>query len=91
MVDRTDLQAFADDVGILLRKYNLKSEGFVVSITMHSKDFDVIASGHPDLVHPEMILKNGTIGDIQWGVQILRRRAREDYPPGTFLTPPPDG
>jgi hypothetical protein len=89
MTHKLDFDALAKDVLALLRKYELAPEAFGVSLAIPSKDFDVIAAAYPGH-SPEMILISSGDG-IQWYVQIERRRALEDFPPGATLTPPPDG
>jgi hypothetical protein len=90
MGSRLDLNQLSEDILVILREYGLAPDGFVVSITVPSKDFDAIAAGHSDHIHPEMIRKTGESNKTQWSVQILRRRALEDFPPGAILSPPPD-
>jgi hypothetical protein len=76
MTEGLDFEALARDVLGVLGRYGLSPDAFGVILTIPGKDFDMIAATHP--------------GDIQWHVQIMRRRALEDFPPGAILTPPPD-
>jgi hypothetical protein len=88
MTEGLDFEALARDVLGVLGRYGLSPDAFGVILTIPGKDFDMIAATHPGH-HPEMILISKG-GDIQWHVQIMRRRALEDFPPGAILTPPPD-
>ncbi len=89
-MDELNLEALARDVETVIRRHGLTPDGFVVSISMSGRAFDDVANGHPDHVHPELMRKGRTYDSIQWHVQILRRRALEDFPPGAILAPPPD-
>ncbi len=89
-MDELNLETLAKDVETVIRRRGLTPDGFVVSISMSGRAFDAVANGHPDHTHPEMMARGGTYDNIQWHVQILRRRGLEDFPPGTFLEPPPD-
>lgn len=90
MSHKLDLESLGKNVLAVLQKYGLPLEYFGISTTMSGENFDVIADGHPDLVNPEMMRKSAESDGVQWWVQIMRRRALKDFPPGAILGPPPD-
>ncbi len=87
MTSTLDFDALARDLLAVFRRHGLKPDRFDLHVGMAREDFEALAADHPSR-HPEMISVDR---DGEWSMLIQRRRVREDYPPGAFLTPPPGG
>jgi hypothetical protein len=88
-MSKLDLDAVGQDIRIALHECGLQPTSFAVNLAVTTKDFDAIATDHPDRIGLEIVRKNGITGGVRWQIQILRRRTLEDFPPGAIKTPPP--
>ncbi len=87
-VDRLSLEALSNDLWALFQSYHLVVSDFMVCLTIPGREFDVLAVGHPNRIHPRVLQYSASSGGVERFVQITRRRELEEFPPGVILSPP---
>jgi uncharacterized protein YjbI with pentapeptide repeats len=90
MKDKGKLELIAAEILDVLQKHGLSPDTFGVNLTLPHEGFEALAANYPRY-HAELILLSTESGGVQWSIQVMPRRTREDSLQGAVLTPPAPG